>query len=164
MELPKLFENYLKKSKKVSGKTLRNYRADLSNFLSWAFAYLAKEGKTVTNCDDLLPYFNSQLIASYKGAQLEKGIPQSTTNRRLSTLRNFAKFLTSEKYISHNPTEIIGNVKSSLSWEQQVEIYIRDFSGHLEKEGVTQTTAKNYVSDIRQFLAWVPGQGTQVKD
>jgi site-specific recombinase XerD len=154
MELPKLFENYLKKRKKVSGKTLRNYRADLSHFLTWAFSFLNNEGKTVNNCDDLLPYFNSQLIASYKGAQLEKGIPQSTTNRRLSTLRNFGKFLTEDKYIEKNPTEIINNVKATLSWEKQVEVYMKDFSSHLEKEGVSQLTAKNYISDIRQFLIW----------
>ncbi len=159
MELTKLFEQHLVASRRVSGKTLRNYRADLSHFLAWAFAYLLNHGITVTSTVGLLPYFNSQLISEYKATQLEKKTPESTTNRRLSTLRNFAKFLTEDGYIKTNPTTVINNLKPTLSWEANMDLLVHDFAEHLKKDGVSPITAKNYVSDVRQFLTWA-GNGT----
>lgn len=139
--LPNKFQEYLKQ-KGVCQKTLRNYRSDLNHFLEWS------------NTDNILPHFNSFLVANYKGHHLENRVPESTTNRRLSTLRNFARFLVAQGYIGSDPTQIVSNVKKDTNWEQKNQKLLEDFKKHLEKEGVSKTTLKNYLSDTRQFLAW----------
>lgn len=143
--LPNSFENHLK-NRGVSSKTLRNYRSDLNHFLAWA------------KVDNILPHFTASLVANYKGYHLENKIPESTTNRRLSTLRNFARFLVTEGYLLSDPTQIISNVKKDTGWEEKAEKLLKDFKKHLEEEGVSKATLKNYISDTRQFLVWIPGQ------
>lgn len=152
--LPKRFENYLLESLCVSGKTLRNYRADLSHFSGWAILHLKSQGTTVEHFDSLIPHFSSQLIASYKGYHLENGIPESTINRRLSTLRNLARFLILEGLIQDDPTRIVSNLRKELADGEKITILIEDFKKHLEKESISRITLKNYISDIRHFLAW----------
>lgn len=156
MSLPKKFESYLLESLRVSGKTLRDYRADLSHFSGWAILYLKSQGVIIENFDSVVPYFSSQLIAGYKGYHLENGIPESTINRRLSTLRNLARFLILAGLIQNDPTRIVSNLRKELADEEKITILIEDFKKHLEKEGISRITLKNYISDIRHFLAWSP--------
>lgn len=154
--LPKKFELYLTETLSVSEKTLRNYRADLSHFSGWAILHLKSQGARVEDFDSLVPHFSSQLIAGYKGYHLENGIPESTTNRRLSTLRNLARFLALEGLIQDDPTKIVSNLGKKLADEEKITILIENFKKHLDKEGVSKITLKNYISDIRHFLAWSP--------
>lgn len=161
MLLPKKFEAYLKTEHNVSGKTLRNYRADLVHFISWAKGQLVNSGAVITQTEDLLPYFDSNLVQGYKDHHTNTSTPKSTTNRRLSTLRNFAKFLVQTGALQQNPTLTLQNVKPNLTTEEQVSVIIAGFQKHLESEGVSRVTLKNYMSDVKQFLAWVPGQVTQ---
>lgn len=156
MTLPKLFENYLKSESKISGKTLRNYRADLNHFTQWALSSLRDQGHTLQTLEEIIPYFNALLIATYKGHHLEQGTPESSINRRLSTLRNFSRFLLAHGLITQNPIDIITNVKTEVSWETTRTSLLNEFKAHLENEGVSKSTAKNYLSDIRHFLAWIP--------
>lgn len=160
--LPKKFELYLTETLGVSGKTLRNYRADLSHFSGWAILYLQSTGTKIASSDGILPHFTPQLIALYKGYHLENNIPEATVNRRLSTLRNFARFLISEDQISQDPTLAISNLSRENSREKLIfarkqTMFIaltQEFARHLEEEKVSKITMKNYLSDIRHFLNW----------
>lgn len=152
--LPKKFELYLTETLSVSGKTLRNYRADLSHFSGWAILHLRSQGAAIGDFDSLVPHFSSQLIAGYKGYHLENGIPESTINRRLSTLRNFSRFLLLQGMISEDPTKIVSNVKRELEDEEKIGLLVNEFGKHLQKDGVSKITLKNYISDIRHFLNW----------
>lgn len=152
--LPKSFENHLK-SRGVSQKTLRNYLSDLNHFIGWATFHLQSAGHTIQNVEDILPHFSGFLIANYKGYHLENSVAPSTTNRRLSTLRNFARFLLEAGYINTNPTQVVSNIRKDKSQEEWMEEILEDFKRHLEKEGVSKTTLKNYLSDTRQFLVWL---------
>lgn len=152
--LPKKFESYLLESLKVSGKTLRNYRADLSHFFGWANLHLKTRGANIENPDSIIPYLSAQLVAEYKGYHLENQIPESTTNRRLSTLRNFSRFLLFQGIISQDPTKIVSNVTRELEDEEKIGLLVNEFGKHLQKDGVSKVTLKNYISDIRHFLNW----------
>lgn len=158
----KRFERYLQETRKVTKKTLRNYRSDLNHFIGWATLHLKSRGEKINQEEDLIPRLSSFLIAHYKGYHLENKIPASTTNRRLSTLRNFTSFLLEERLIEENPTTLIANIKDEAKDSAiGAEKILEDFERHLKEEGVSKTTIKNYLSDIRHFLAWAPGQEAQ---
>lgn len=152
--LPRQFEAYLVKTQKVSGKTLRNYRADLSHFSAWASLHLKTKGVTVNDLDQLVPHLSAQLIANYKGYHLENNMPGATVNRRLSTLRNLARFLVSSGILAEDPTKPISNIKRELCQGEKVVLIVDEFKKSLAKENISKITLKNYVSDIRHFLSW----------
>lgn len=149
MNLPRQFEEYLKTELKISGKTLRNYRADLRHFLTWS-----------NHIDDIIPHFTGLLVANYKSHHIENKIPEGTTNRRLSTLRNFGKFLVRTSLITESPAQLLNNLSKIETVEQKQMSILEEFEKHLKEEGVSKVTLKNYVSDVRQFLAWVPRRVT----
>lgn len=93
------FEDYLAKTSEVSDKTLRNYRADLANFLKWSNG----EETFILN---ISPF----LIQEYLKSLALVKTPPATINRRLSTLRAFGKFLTKSGHIKDNPFTSFQNV------------------------------------------------------
>lgn len=97
---------------------------------------------------------SAQLVAEYKGYHLENRIPEGTTNRRLSTLRNFSRFLLLEGILSEDPTKVISNIKRELEDGEKIGLLVNEFKKHLQKDGVSKITLKNYISDIRHFLSW----------
>lgn len=162
MSLTVKFETHLKESG-VSGKTLRNYRADLVHFLRWAKTHLGQRDINVSSLEDLLPHF-SELVISYRDYHKELDVPQSTTNRRLSTLRNLSKFLVCESFLEDNPMKTISNVRYEPTQEEKIQAMIAEFAKHLKEEGVTHTTSKNYLSDVRHFVAWLASQEDWTKE
>lgn len=156
LQLPIQFEQHLKVKHGVSGKTLRNYRADLLHFKNWAKGNLLDKGILIETLDDSVPYLSSEdLVLTYKQYHMLIGVPASTTNRRLSTLRNFGRFLEIEGITSINPAKTVTNVKSEPSRAELAQSLISDFANHLTDTGVSKVTAKNYLSDVRHFLAWM---------
>lgn len=151
--LSKQFETYLKRELKVSGKTLRNYRADLKHFLAWSKNHLVNQ--EIESLESLLPHFSGFLVAAYKTHHTENNVPQSTTNRRLSTLRNFGKFLKSSGITNNNPTQLVNNLKEEITLEGRLEKIVKEFARQLEKEDVSRVTRKNYLSDIKHFVSWL---------
>lgn len=155
MLLPTKFETYLKLNRNISGKTLRNYRADLLHFTNWGKTKLSSETIIVEDLESLLPHLTIELIETYKSEELGRSVPQSTINRRLSTLRNFGKFLLESGTTSINPLLTVTNLTQNLSWEKQVDGLLGDFERNLTKQGISRVTLKNYLSDMRQFFAWM---------
>lgn len=153
-ELPKKFEVYLLETLGVSGKTLRNYRADLSHFFGWVSLHLKTRGVNIENPDGVVPHLSAQLVAEYKGYHLENQIPEGTINRRLSTLRNFSRFLLLQGMIGEDPTKIVSNIRHEPEGSEKIDLLVNEFKKHLEKDGVSKITLKNYISDIRHFLSW----------
>lgn len=157
MSLLNQFENYLKEENKVSEKTLRNYRSDIKHFLSFSKKHLTSLDDKIRNLEDLVPHFNGNLIGSYKGFHISNFITQSTSNRRLSTVRNFGKFLTHTNLINEDHTELVSNMgtQESLSPSESTKKLLGDFARQLKNENVSHATLKNYVSDVKHFLNWV---------
>lgn len=147
--LSKQFEEYLLRDLYVSRKTLRNYRCDIAHFVNFALAQTS-----TNNIEELLPHFTFELVNNYKNSQKLEGTPTSTINRRLSTLRNFARFLSEKGLIASNPTEIVENIQKTATLEQKLEKMLDEFKKHLEEQGVSKSTLKNYLSDVNQFFQY----------
>lgn len=158
MNLPKQFESYLKDELKVRGATLRNYRSDIGHFLSWTTLHLKAQGVDIEN-DNVVPHFTGLLVANYKTYHIENKIPEGTTNRRLSTLRNFGKFLVKSGLLTENPAQLLNNLSKDKA-PLDSEVILEEFETHLKEEGISRVTLKNYLSDIRQFLSWIPTRAT----
>ena len=96
----KYFQSYLSSIKNVSNKTIENYTIDLvllENFLS-------ENKKTLLNAnnDDIYDYLNSQDFKS------------KTYNRKVTSIKEFYKYLIAEKYnisVNINKIEHIKNEK-----------------------------------------------------
>lgn len=105
------FEGYLVKTSEVSDKTLRNYRADLANFLNWSKSFLALRRIPLDDSGEtLIKNISPFLIKEYLRSLTLAKTPPATINRRLSTLRAFGKFLTKSGHLKDNPFTSFQNV------------------------------------------------------
>lgn len=105
------FEDYLVKNSEVSDKTLRNYRADLANFLKWSKGFLAFRRIPLDDGGEtLIQNISHFLIKEYLMSITQAKTPPATINRRLSTLRAFGKFLTKSGHLKDNPFTFFQNV------------------------------------------------------
>jgi integrase/recombinase XerC len=84
------FSRYLEIEKNYSGHTILNYRLDLVDFAKFL-------GDLAIDSVDYL------VFRKYLATLKEKNLRISTTNRKLSALRSFFKFLTREGYLKTNP-------------------------------------------------------------
>ena len=125
MSLP-AFVSFLK-AKKLSRKTIRNYRSDVSQFLAW----LAPQS---------LGEVGSQHFASYK-LHLESHRSKATLTRHLSALRKFAQFLNLPVALDNPPLPLVPTIA-------------KNFQAHLVKHRYQPKTIANYLSDIRHYLTW----------
>jgi len=140
----------------ISAKSHKNYRSDISHFTNWIINKVKSFGSYSQNLTDTIPFISHDLAIEYKNDMAKDASAIKTTNRRLSTLRHFARFLVSTQIIDSNFMEGIENIlstpKAKLSSEHPM---LSEFRTHLESQNVSKNTMKNYLSDIRQFLAWL---------
>lgn len=148
--LTQKFEKHLKLNLKKSAQTVRNYKADLKHFIAWLQAH--SQSPVSSQTETFLFHFNSKNIFLYRSTQVESGAPTATTNRRLSAVRNFGRFLASSGIISLNPAEAVENIRLS---DKSLKEIIQDFEQYLLSSNVSRITIKNYLSDIRQFANWL---------
>lgn len=151
-KITKDFFEYLE-SLGVSKKTHKNYRSDISHFSGWLFFRLRHWGIVAEELIDTIPFLNPKLASEYKKFLIENKTAEKTVNRRLSTLRHLARFLTASQILDFNFMDGIINIRT-LS-EPRIHPLISQFEKQLEKEKVSQNTIKNYLSDIKQFIFWL---------
>ncbi|MDO8340418.1 MAG: site-specific integrase [Candidatus Woesebacteria bacterium] len=132
-EVSKKVDDFIKylSSHGVSSSSLKYYKSDITNFFNWA------NGKII----------DSGLVKEYITSQLGSS-SLKTINRRLSTLRSFSQS-TGESFMAG-----IGNVSVNGIKKVVEPNKILDFDKFLINQKVSNNTRKNYLSDIRKFLAW----------
>lgn len=152
----------------ASVKTRKNYRSDARHFLGW-FLLTIEATKRITprSHTELLKHIDESLLESYKNFLTENAVPVSTINRRLSTMRSFFGFCASQRFISKNPAAFLTNLPDNsiskslgidtVPSQQILDSFRRDLLG----DGASKSTAKNYVSDVRQFLHWLREKSSQ---
>jgi len=151
--LPKIFKNYLE-VEGYSSTTIRNYLSDLNHFLSWLelkiksrnLPYFQNEKENISS------YFTPKIAQEYKNFLYKNNLPPATINRRLSSLRVFAKFSLIQKWILENPTK---NLKNEPLPKTETKKILEKFREFLKKEKTSSNTIKNYLSDIKAFLTWL---------
>lgn len=148
------FEKYLH-SKGFSPATIKNYKSDIFHFIAWLRDDLRKIGTVIESFDESLPFLSSDVAQNYKLSLHSSNVPVKTTNRRLSTLRQFAKFLQENAYFESDFMQGVSNislVKKTRSPHLQV---VSEFESHLASQKISASTIKNYLSDIKHFLNWL---------
>lgn len=140
----KQFKLYLKKTKELTGNTVRNYLSDFRCFCSW----LKENGKI--KIEDITPL----LLIKYKTHLLTNRIAKATAKRRLSTIRIFCQFCLNQQLLKKNPALELENPSDISPQKKEINDWLSKFGAYLKTEGMTKNTIKNYVADIRGFLAW----------
>lgn len=154
LDLPKSFESWLLAELTVSEKTLRNYLSDFSHFTGWAIFRLKTNGLPVFDESDLIQHISPHLFEDYKRFLLSNKTPMATINRRLSTLRHFGRFLHQKGILDFDPGQTISNLTTAAP-KKEKELLLESFRKHLEAEGASPKTVKNYLSDVRGFLEFL---------
>jgi len=148
------FFNYLR-SKGISARTLKNYKSDLSHFTGWMIFQLRTLGILAEELQEAIPFFKPELSKKYKQYMLSNKIAHKTVNRRLTTLRHLARFLTKSQILDFNFTQGLSNLPKKFDPSLSYQTMVDEFQNYLKKEKVSPITVKNYLSDIRQFISWL---------
>lgn len=125
------FKNYLL-AENISSVTLKNYLSDIRHYLGFIQQSQIKIGATnVLTIESVNGYF------SYLS---NLALPQSTVNRRLSTIRKFGSFCISQGWMSENPAKHMNNLKIA---EVSTQEMISDFD---------KTHTSLEIDHVREFL------------
>ena len=143
--LVRSFSLYLK-AKNVSPATLRNYLTDARHFLNWLdlpFNDPYKIAQSITE----------ETLIKYQQFLKENNIAAATINRRFSALRQLGRFFISQGWSKKNPVKKVSNItaKKKNNFAQQL---MEKFAKSLKNEGKSQSTIRNYLSDVRGYLEW----------
>ena len=95
------FINYLEGEKKASDNTKEAYRRDISAFASFLKERGVFHAEDASNAD----------VAAYMMELKNAGRSKATTNRKLSSIRMYYRFLMKQGVVSNNPTEDIKSPK-----------------------------------------------------
>jgi len=94
-------------------------------------------------------HITKENILNYQTA-LAKTTPPATINRRHASIRRFGQFLFITKMLPANPAQLIKNQPLNPSLNQVLNKFIL----HLKSEKLSDSTIKNYLSDIKTYLLW----------
>lgn len=139
----------------ISPKSHKNYRSDLTHFIGWAILKIRSFGSYADSLSEIVPFLSHNLARGYKNYMSENKAPAKTINRRLSTLRHLARFLTATQVIDLDFMDGIENIGTVVKKRADIDPVINDFRSFLEAEKVSSNTIKNYMSDIKQFMSWL---------
>lgn len=145
-----------------SNVSIKNYKSDISHFLAWAILKLKSFGTYAESVAEITPFISKEFFNEYKDYMVKNNIKTKTINRRLSSLRNFSRFLSVEALIDEDYTQGIQNVGIGIISSAQLKAkdIVEEFRESLAKsDEVSENTIKNYASDIRSFLAWINEKG-----
>lgn len=160
-----MYENKLDSAKKnfvkyleslgISSKSLKNYKSDLSHFASWVIARVKGFGSYIDTLAEAIPFLSEAMALEYKDHMIAGHVPSKTINRRLSTLRHFSRSLLASQLTDTDFASGLENISSSRVVKNNSSPLISEFGTYLEAKKISKNTIKNYLSDTRQFLAWL---------
>ena len=139
----------------ISPKSHKNYKSDLSHFSGWLILKIRSFGSYIDSLTEAIPFLSHEVAEEYKNYMAANNIPVKTINRRLSTLRHLSRFLLSSENLNSDFMKGIENISEPGKHSLSVNPIVDDYRSYLEAQKISKNTVKNYVSDIRQFLAWV---------
>ncbi len=146
------FLSYLK-DLGISPKTHKNYRSDISHFSGWFLLTVRRWGVVTSEFSEAILFINQKSAKDYRHFLIVNKVADKTINRRLSTLRHLSRFLTSTQILDFNFMEGIANI--SLVSSTDTYPLLPQFEKYLSKEKASNNTIRNYVNDVKQFLAWL---------
>jgi site-specific recombinase XerD len=153
------YKGYLKQQN-LSPTTVDNYLVDCVLFLKWLSKYLRNQGFNIINNkpSTSIGFINKKVVNDYKSSLLKAKIPAATLNRRLAGLKKLLNYIVERGYLISNPAQDLAQIKNT-----DKNKILESFRLALIKSKVTDTTVKNYISDIRDFLNLTDGEFTGAK-
>ena len=145
MNLLSEFKNHLLQNS--SKATAKNYLSDLNNYFAWF-----TKTKMINPLSDPAVFFKThslKTLREYKESLIEIGVSSSTIKRRFAALKRFDQFTFKENLTFSSPMSEIQGI--SLPKDENI---LLGFKKYLEKEKNSQSTIKNYISDINHFFNW----------
>lgn len=133
----------------LSAKSLKNYKSDLNHFSQWLIFKVKSMGPCVESFSEVVPFLRPEAASEYKKYMSKNNVSSKTVNRRLSTLRHLSRFLVSSEIIDFDFMK--GETNVTEAHNDTFDI-VNHFAKFLEKEKVSQSTSKNYLSDVRQLF------------
>jgi site-specific recombinase XerD len=152
------FFNYLN-DLGISPKSHKNYRSDISHFSGWFLLAVRKWGVVINEFSEAIPFISQKSAREYKHFLIKNKVADKTINRRMSTLRHLSRFLTSTQILDFDFMKDITNI--SLASDSGTHPLLPQFEKYLSKEKASKNTIKNYVNDVKQFLAWMENKTIQ---
>lgn len=159
--LQALFKDFLI-AEKTSKITMKNYLSDVRHHLSWIayrFSNLAKDTNVIENndiglIDQFIMFSEHNMISDYVSYLLENGVPVSTINRRLSTLRKFYHFCHIRGILHVNPTHSIRNVGSKVTDpELPRELTLRNNYEKYLQDNLNGENVVDFMSDFEELFS-----------
>jgi site-specific recombinase XerD len=147
------FSAYLQE-RGVSDLTLKNYKSDINHFTGWLILKTRSLGILTEELSECIPFVSKKIGREYRNFLLENATPHVTINRRLSSLRHLARFLLITQIVDFDFMAEMPNIDFGTKKVNPFAL-INEFEQHLTKEKASKSTIKNYLSDIRHFLAWL---------
>lgn len=150
-------EDFLKylSALKLTPKSLKNYKSDISHFAGWAILKIRTFGSYIDNFSQALPFLSKPLVEEYMAFMQKNSTPPKTINRRLSTLRHLSRHLIASQIVDSDFMSGVENISFAQKSGISQNSVVNDFRSYLEAEKVSSNTIKNYLSDVRQFLTWL---------
>jgi len=164
------FKNYLY-SERISSSSIRCYLSDLRHFFAW-FTFFLKSNNIplsplspseCSSCHNkintkiysslLSKYINRKTLEAYTSYLENNKVPEKTINRRFSSLRKVGSFCKAQNWITMNSFDTLRNISLKDTFREN-KFHLGEFQNNLKKEKASKSTVKNYLSDIKQFLAW----------
>lgn len=143
MELINQFKAYLgSQANPASKATIKNYVADVRQFLGW----LSSEFSSITPSQT-----TPQMLTQYFAIHAQKAtLSARSCVRHKASLRKFFQFLESTNMIVKTPFETIPNKPV-----QQDNWQIKQFKDYLYISKLSHHTIINYIADLLQFCTWI---------
>lgn len=151
-DITQKFLNYLK-DLGISPKSHKNYRSDISHFSGWFLFTIRRWGVATSEFSEAIPFINQKSAKEYRLFLVKNKVADKTINRRLSTLRHLSRFLTATQILDFDFMKGIVNI--SLVSNADTYPLLPQFEKYLSKEKASNNTIRNYVNDVKQFLAWL---------
>ena len=137
------FAKYLAASSTAVG-TIKNYASDISHF----FSFLSSGSQYVSPLT--LPFIlTPSFLLQYKNHLSSS--PLATANRRLSSLRKFCQFAIASGVVASIDLSQLTNISPAISPSPEQKLLTK-FKTHLQSQGASSNTIKNYTSDVRIHL------------
>lgn len=125
-------------NKNYSDSTVRNYLVDVNKYL------------TSTSSEAI---FDRQSLANY----LQSISTDPNLARILSSLNKFCQFGYSQNLVSENPLKSVTNqLKATPSIS--IDTVVSQFQEYLIKHNSSQSTIRNYINDLRQYINWTTNE------
>lgn len=138
----------------VSSLTLKNYKSDTESFTGWLILKVRSLGVAVEQLTECIPFVSKSFAREYCDFLLLNATSTPTVNRRLSTLRHLARYLTINQIVDFDFMADLPNF-GTVAKKETKSALVDEFSQFLIKEKASESTVKNYLSDVKHFLTWI---------